>query len=635
MNTHPEEVLKKIWGYSAFRPLQADIIQSILAGRDTLALLPTGGGKSLCYQVPAMCRDGLCLVISPLLALMKDQVDALKAKKIKAYAVNSTMSHRAIDIALDNCVNDDVKFLYVSPERLSTPMFKERFRNMKVNCVAIDEAHCISQWGYDFRPSYLQIAEIRELQPNVPFIALTATATKKVREDIIEKLQLGKPSVFCASFTRTNLSLAVRQTEDKLQKITDVFRAVPGTGIVYVRSRNRAKDLSVYLNRIGFSAEYYHAGLSADSRARRQEAWIKNEVRIMVATNAFGMGIDKSDVRTVVHFDLPENLESYYQEAGRAGRDGKKSYAVILLHPGDVALLEKAFETAHPPVDFIRRVYQGLANYYKIAAGSGAFNTFDFDFEHFCNTYKLAPAETFHALKKLAEEGFIDLSEGVFQPARVMFQTTKEQLYDFQVKNARFDPFIKLMLRLYGAELFNNFININPQQMARMLNLHSREVEKMLQNLHNSSIILYEKAHDKPQITFLTSRYDARELPLNIRQMRERKELKKQQMQWMVKYAEQDQQCRALFMNAYFDENSKPCGKCDVCLKDKNKTSSIDKYGSIKGLIYAELAQKPCALQDLGRLFEDLEKDAFTSIIRELIDAGELFINSEGKIDIK
>ncbi|MCC5932446.1 MAG: RecQ family ATP-dependent DNA helicase [Cyclobacteriaceae bacterium] len=635
MYKHPEEVLKKIWGYPAFRPLQTEIIQSLLSDSDILALLPTGGGKSLCYQVPAMCRDGLCLVISPLLALMKDQVDALKAKKIKAYAVNSTMSHRAIDIALDNCVNDDVKFLYVSPERLSTPMFKERFRQMKVNCIAIDEAHCISQWGYDFRPSYLNIAEIRELQPAVPFIALTATATKKVRDDIVEKLQLVKPKIFCASFTRTNLSLAVRKTEDKLQKITDVFRAVPGTGIVYVRSRNRARDISVFLNRKGYSAEYYHAGLSADNRARRQEAWIKNEVRIMVATNAFGMGIDKSDVRTVVHYDLPENLESYYQEAGRAGRDGKKSYAVILLHPGDVELLEKAFETAHPPVDLIRRVYQGLANYYKIAAGSGAFNTFDFDFEHFCNTYKLAPAETFHALKKLAEEGFIDLSEGVFQPARAMFQAGKDLLYDFQVKNARFDPFIKLMLRLYGAELFNNLININPQKMARMLNLHSREIEKMLQNLHNSSILMYEKAHDKPQITFLTPRYDARELPLNLRQMKERKELKKQQLQWMVKYATQDQQCRALFMNAYFDENSKPCGKCDICLAAKNTMYSIEKHGEIKGKIYSELAQKPCTMKELSQIFEDFEKEAFTSVIRELLDAGELFINTEGRIDVK
>ncbi|MGF1635960.1 MAG: ATP-dependent DNA helicase RecQ [Cyclobacteriaceae bacterium] len=625
----PQEVLLKYWGFKSFRPVQESIIRTSLEGKDVLALLPTGGGKSVCYQVPAMCSEGICLVISPLIALMKDQVDGLRRKGIRALAINSNMSKREIDVALDNCIYGEIKFLYVSPERLSTELFIERFKQMKVSLIAIDEAHCISQWGYDFRPSYLTIATLRELRPELPIMALTATATLKVRDDICEKLAFKNPAVFCGSFARANLSFSVRTTEDKERKLIQVLRAVPGSSVVYVRSRNRAKELSILLSKNGIPADYYHAGLSADNRSRRQEAWLKNEVPTIVATNAFGMGIDKSNVRLVVHYDLPENIEAYYQEAGRAGRDGQKAFAVILLHKGDKDTLMANFERSHPSIELIRRVYQALANQYKLAVGSGALTSFDFDLMAFCASYKLQPSDTFHAMKKLEEGGFIELNEGFYQPSRIWFQVKKERLYEFQIAHAAFDPLIKLLLRLYGAGVFNSFTSIAEMQLARMLNTHSKDVEQKLMTMAKAEILVYEKARDKPQIIFLTPRYDARELPLNIKYMRERKQLKLEQLQTMLKYVEQIKECRSAFITAYFGEETMPCGVCDVCV-DRKKGLFSDP--GLKNALLKTLKSNPLETEALVESFPEDQQMEVLAITRQMIDAGILKIDSKGRL---
>ncbi len=629
----PQNILKQYWGYSQFRPLQKEIIEAVLEEKDVLALLPTGGGKSLCYQLPAICKPGLCLVISPLIALMKDQVDQLNKQGIKAYAIYTGITNREIDIILDNCIYGDVKLLYVSPERLQTDLFCERVKKMNINLLAVDESHCISQWGYDFRPMYLKITEFRnENLPEINTIALTATATDRVIADICEKLDLKSPKQFKASFARKNLSFAVRQVEHKEDKLLEILKNVPGSALVYARSRKKTKEIADLLLRQKISVDYYHAGLGHDQRMKKQESWKKGQTRVIVATNAFGMGINKENVRVVVHYDLPDNLEAYYQEAGRAGRDGKKAYAVILYHPGDKQLLNTYFENAHPSIELMKRIYQALANYYKIAVGSNMLSYFDFDITDFCNSFNLNNSETYYAIRKLEEEGFIELNESFYHPSKISLNIDKTDLYKFQIANETFDPLIKVLLRLYGGELFGNFVRISENQVARMLNSSTLKVKNQLEHLNTLKVITYDRMRDKPQLAFVTPRYDASKLPLDKQHLANRSTIQKIKLEAILNYVERSDQCRTSMILEYFSERVfEDCGYCDYCLEKKRKISKSD-HDRVKEMVIFELKKGPKFPEELTKLFSNQDFTILDEIIRNLTDQELLWYDDSGRL---
>lgn len=621
----PSEALKKYWHYSNFRSPQEEIISASLEGKDVLAILPTGAGKSVCFQVTSMMKEGLCVVVTPLIALMQDQVEQLKKRDIAAVAVHSGMNRTEIDIALDNCVYGKQKFLYVSPERLQTEMFQERFKKMKVNLVAIDEAHCISQWGYDFRPPYLLIAQLKELKPDVPFMALTASATKQVRDDIIANLQLKTPALFQKSFARENLSLVIRKTETKEKQLLNILRKVPGSAIVYVRSRKTTEATAKFLERNKISSIFYHAGLSTEDRMSRQLNWINNQVRVMVATNAFGMGINKADVRTVIHLDLPENIESYYQEAGRAGRDGKRSYATIIYHDSDLVALTHKVELAQPDLVELKKTYQALANFYQLAVGAGAGEAFNFDLDVFCSRFNLKQATVYPVLKKLEEFGLILLNEGFHRPSRIHFQIEKTKLYEFQVANALFDPIIKTLMRLYGAELFSDFVVVSENHLASSLKASATEVKKELNKLHKLQILIYEPASDDPQIVFVLPRQDADRLPIDRKDFERRRKLHLDKMDAMLNYTEQIHRCRMQVIQGYFDEITyETCGVCDVCISNKKKDSSATLQDYFEQINYL-LGQKPMSIDELEVAVSARDKELFIEAVRELVDDGTIF----------
>jgi ATP-dependent DNA helicase RecQ len=627
------EILKQYWGYSIFRTLQEEIIQSVLTGHDTLALLPTGGGKSICFQVPAMALDGICIVISPLIALMKDQVENLKKRGIPAVAIYSGMNRREIDITLDNCVYGQIKFLYVSPERIRTDIFIERLKRMKVSIIAIDEAHCISQWGYDFRPPYLQIAKLREWAPSAPMIALTATATGEVSQDIMEKLEFRDSRVFQKSFARANLSYSTFEEENKDKKLLQILHNVTGTAIIYVRSRKRTQDIAQFLIRQGIRAEYYHAGLSNQARSTKQDDWIHNRRRVMVATNAFGMGIDKPDVRVVIHMDLPSNLESYYQEAGRAGRDEKKAYAVALYNKSDLEDLRSRVEIAYPSEQFLRQVYQSLANYYQIAVGSGYLASYDFDLDHFQKTYNLPAIETYHALKRLEDEGFIQLNEAFYSPSKVYFSLDKKGLYEFQVANATYDPIIKLVLRLYGGELFSNFMPVSEQSIASHLQIDKATVERLLFALHQLNVIVYDKQKDKPQLTFTTVRHDSSLLPLDIKQLNFRRQRDLQKAESVIRYVSHPSRCRTLLLLEYFGEFSdEDCGVCDNCVRKKKQKDYSDSYDTHRLRILEVLTHQEMTLQQLLLRVKPVDENKMIEALREMAGTGEIVLHENGNV---
>lgn len=605
--------------------MQAEIIASVLAGRDTLALMPTGGGKSLCFQVPAMQREGICIVVTPLIALMKDQVENLKARGIEAEAVFSGMSKREIDIALDNCIYGPIKFLYLSPERLGTELAQERIRHMKVNLFAIDEAHCISQWGYDFRPPYLQLAALRELHPNVPFLALTATATAKVVDDIQDKLGFRERHVLRKSFVRENLAYMALDEEDKLGRMLRVIRKLGGSGIVYVRNRRETQETARMLVNEGVSASFYHAGLDTPERSKRQEDWKNNETRVIVATNAFGMGIDKPDVRFVIHLDIPDSLEAYYQEAGRAGRDGKKSYAVMLYHESDKLSLRKNLEQSFPSVAEIKQVYHLLANYFQLAYGAGEGLVLDFNVGEFCNRYKLDALKTVNALKFLERDGWISVSEAVYIPSRLQFEVDMATLYKFQVEHAAYDSFIKMVLRAYGGA-FGYYVPIREGDFAQKLGRPYRDVVKTLEQLHEFGIIHYIPQTDSPQLQFLRPRVDAKHLHVDAAYLADRKRTKTEQVNEVLRYVER-QECRSKQLLAYFDEPaSKPCGICDVCLKAKHRGDAAD---SIAVQIEQALSNGPMTIQELMDAVTLGDEETRMRLIREQIDAGKIAIHGD------
>jgi ATP-dependent DNA helicase RecQ len=624
-------ILRQVFGLEDFRPVQKQVIDSVMEGRDTLALLPTGGGKSLCYQVPALAKEGICLVVSPLIALMKDQVDNLKAKGIKAASIYSGMSYREIDTVLDNCIYGDFKFLYVSPERLKQELFVERFKQMNVNLIAVDEAHCISQWGYDFRPPYLEIAAIRVFHPKVNVLALTASATSQVCADIVDKLEMKKHREFHQSFSRKNLSYSVRLVENKLEKGIEILNRIPGTAIWYVRNRQGTQQIAKALMQLGISAGAYHAGMTNADRAERQEAWKSNKIRVMVSTNAFGMGIDKPDVRVVIHTDLPENLENYYQEAGRAGRDGKKAFAVLLTNEQDFEQLTARSEMVYPSIDYLKRVYQCLANYYQLAVGSNMLSSFDFDLSDFCHTYNLVLLETFYALKVLAEEGFTEVNESFFAPSRVHFRVDPSRLYEIQIAYAKLDPVVKMLLRTYGGNLFSEYIRIQEGKLAKSLGMGERDLVKALLDLQKLEVMDYDQRKDKPQLTFLTHRYDAGKLPFNRARILSRKELTLAKAKSMVAYARESRICRTQNIQEYFGEKTdEVCGICDVCLEMKKLRAPERQEDKLKGEILETLAASG-ELSEEG-LFVALRKpksDFNLRLLRQLIDQGHVSRSSD------
>ncbi len=631
-----KEILQQVFGHPDFRPVQDLIVQSVLEGKDTLALLPTGGGKSMCFQVPALVKEGICIVVSPLIALMKDQVDGLKSKGIKAAAIYSGMSLREIDRVLDNCIYGDYKFLYVSPERLKSELFIERFRQMNVNLIAIDEAHCISQWGYDFRPAYLEIANIRVYHPQISVLALTASATLSVCKDIQEKLEMKDPAFFRKSFARENLSYSVRLIENKMEKGVEILSRIPGSAIWYVRNRQSTQQIARSLQQLGISAGAYHAGLSMEDRNQKQEAWKSNRIRVMVSTNAFGMGIDKPDVRVVIHSDIPENLENYYQEAGRAGRDGKKAYAVLLANEQDFEQVLERAALVYPPVEFIRRVYQCLANYFRIAVGSNMLSSFDFQWNEFALTYNLGVLETFYALKVLEEEGFIGLSESYYSPSKIHFSVDPARLYEVQIAYAKLDPVVKIIMRTYGGNVFSEYISINEAKLAKSLEMKEVDLIKSLQQLEKLEVMVYDQRKDKPQVTFLTPRYDAGKLPLNFSRIKLRRELTLEKAAKMVAYGHQNLICRTQFIQEYFGETAdQVCGICDWCIEERKSKSPETSEIKLKNRIIETLANHRELTE--RQVFEQLNlptSEKNLKILRKLEDEGLILQHASGRFTI-
>jgi ATP-dependent DNA helicase RecQ len=629
----PLEILQKYWGYQTFRPLQEDIVRSALDGRDTLALLPTGGGKSICFQVPALCREGICLVVSPLIALMKDQVHNLDRRGISAAAIFSGMSHQQIDIVFENACNGQYKFLYVSPERLQTPMARERIKRMNVNLLAVDEAHCVSQWGYDFRPPYLQIPEIRALIPKVPLLALTATATSEVLEDIQDKLGFRQKNVFQQSFVRSNLSYSVLYEDRKREKLIDILRRVPGTGIVYTRSRGETKEIAHLLTKNGINADFYHAGLPGEERSAKQEAWVAGKTRIIVSTNAFGMGIDKPDVRIVVHLNLPDTLEGYFQEAGRGGRDGQKSYATLLYAPGDGAMLRFHLQSAFPPMELVRRVYQALGSYTQLAIGAGIGESFDFDLSSFCHVFKFDQAPTHAALRLLELEGWIFMSDASASPARAHVTATRDELYNYQLRNKQADTVLKTLLRAYPG-MQSDFVDISEMVIAKYAKYPVEVVQQILQTAQNEEILIYEPRKEKPQLTFTRERVAAENLTIDLQKFKLRKQRAEERVERAIRFAE-TRQCRSQQLLAYFGEpDSKTCGICDVCTGRHKVELPASSFETYEKKIREVLRLEPLTLEEILKAFALKRHDAVAQVLNYLLDEGKLVMGEEGKIGL-
>ncbi len=627
------QILLKYWGHKSFRPLQEDIINAVIEGKDTLALLPTGGGKSICFQVPAIAKEGICIVVSPLIALMKDQVENLLKRNIKAVSIYSGMTKREIDITLDNCAYSDVKFLYISPERIQTEIFKERYKKMNVNLIAVDESHCISQWGYDFRPSYLNISSLREEHPDVPFLALTATATGEVVKDIQKQLKFKEENVLQKSFERKNLAYAVLHEEDKLNRLLNILKKVSGTAVVYVRSRKKTKEIANFLIKNGVSADFYHAGLNNDERSKKQSNWINNVTRVIVSTNAFGMGIDKADVRSVIHIDLPDSLEAYFQEAGRAGRDEKKAYAILLFEKADRLDLEKRIIDSFPEIDTIKKVYQALANFFQIPIGSALNENYSFNIIELSQQYNLQIYTVYTCLKFLEKEGYVMLSETNHNPSRIKFEASKDDLYEFQVKNNKFDLFIKTILRSYSG-LFENFVKIDEFEIARRVNTTREKVIKGLQYLSHLNIISYIEQTNQPQLTYLTERLDIKDVKISTQHYHDRKEIAIKKMESVIYFTTSKHKCRSEILLNYFGEKDVyRCGVCDVCL-ERNKLELSDiEFSVVSNQIKKFLQEEKLPITQLINKIEGVRDDKTIKVIQWLLENDKLVTNEENLLE--
>ena len=610
-------ILKQYWGYDTFRPLQGDIIRSVMQGHDTLGLMPTGGGKSLTFQVPTLAMEGLCVVITPLIALMKDQVARLNSMGIKAVAVYSGMSSREIERLLDNCVYGDYRFLYLSPERLSTDMFLWRWPHMNVCLIAIDEAHCISQWGYDFRPSYLSIAKIRAQKPHVPVLALTATATPRVVEDIQDKLQFRERCVFQKSFTRPNLVYMVRYVEDKLGTLVDLLQRVPGSSVVYVRNRKKTREVAEYLVQQGVSATFFHAGLSNFEKDERQRSWMGGKVRVMVSTNAFGMGIDKPDVRSVIHLDLPDTPEAYFQEAGRAGRDGDLAYAYLLYNKSDEVKMRRRIADNYPPKDFVRQVYDNVCNYYQVPIGEGCDRVYPFELMDFCAHYKLSSLTTYNALQLLQLAQVLEVTEEQDSKARVVFMSTREELYDIVFTSLE-ESIVQVLLRSYTG-LFSDLVYVDEDMVASRVGCTHRQLCQALIELSRRHIIRYVPRRTTPYICFTSERLRTDLVNLGKEVYDDRKQRYIEHIDAMLSYATQHEECRSRYLLSYFGEqNADICHQCDVCGGDVAHDVSDE---NVQHHIQLVLRDRALSLSELLAQLP-FEHSVTLRVLRMLLDEG-------------
>ena len=624
-------ILQQYWGYPSFRPMQEDIVDSVIEGKDTLALLPTGGGKSICFQVPAMTMEGICIVITPLISLMKDQVMHLKKIGIAAAAIFSGMHHNEIEIIYNQAAFGMLKFLYVSPERLMTDAFIEALKKMNVNMIAVDESHCISQWGYDFRPPYLKIAEIRKYIPHAPVLALTATATPQVVEDIQYRLGFKKNNVFQTSYERKNVTYNVIHEADKFGLMYRLFKKMDkGSGIVYVRSRKRTKIIADWLQSVGISASFYHAGLDAKLRDYRQQLWMDGKIKVIVATNAFGMGIDKPDVRLVVHLDLPDSLEAYFQEAGRAGRDLQPSEAFLLVADTDVKKLQENIQSSYPNLNRIKMIYDTIGNYLQIPIGAGLDQRYDFDINDFSQCYNLSLLEVYNAIKLIEREGFLITSEALNTPSKIHIIANREDLYRFQIEYKEYDTIIKYLLRNTPGVL-SDLVNIREEQISQKTGMPVDKITRQLSQLEKLNFLTYIPRNDKPNIQLLTERLDNKHFYLSDEVYKDRKNEAAKRIQAVIDFVNNDNECRSVQLLRYFGENiKKTCGKCDVC-SSKNKMSINDKeYQEISESIVKELKEKESDIYEILKTSKGHHEEKVLTTIKWMLDNNIIKQDNDG-----
>jgi ATP-dependent DNA helicase RecQ len=630
-----QSILKEYWGFSSFRPLQEDIINTVLEGNDCLALLPTGGGKSICFQVPAMAKEGLCLVITPLIALMKDQVENLRRKGITAFSIYSGMNRKEVVSTLQVAGNSNCKFLYVSPERLQTWIFKEYLPSLGITLIAVDEAHCISQWGYDFRPSYMRIASLREELPGVPVLALTASATPEVQKDICAKLLFAKELVFRQSFERPNLSYSVFNVSSKINKLQDVLANVPGTGIIYCRSRKKAQEISDLLRMKGLSADFYHAGLSQDHRNEKQDAWLKGKTRFIVCTNAFGMGIDKPDVRVVVHIDVTDCLENYYQEAGRAGRDGKRSYAVLLWSKKELNVLDETVDKKFPGIDEIRKVYKALMNHLQIPEGMGEGNYYELDASSFIKDFKLDPGTALSVLKTLEQDELLYFNDQVFVQPKLQVIAGRERLIEFEAQQPSFERLIKTVLRTYEG-VIDQPVNINEKIIASMLGISHEEVTNKLIELNKYRIVEYIPKKERPQVYLFQNRVKAADLKIDLTRHTKRKKQFEERVMAMKNYIMAETSCRSVIIGNYFGDNQlEPCGICDNCISKKKKNAATAEFDNINSTVIEEIKRSLPTVNELTKQLKTIPAGKVKQIVDFLLAEEKILVTESGNLMLK
>ncbi len=629
------KILKHYWGYDAFRSMQEEIIRSVLEGKDTLALLPTGGGKSICFQVPAMAMEGMCIVVSPLIALMKDQVENLKQKNIPAEAIYTGLSFKEIESILRRCEQGELKFLYLSPERLKTELLQNIVQKMNVSLLAIDESHCISQWGYDFRPPYLEIADFRQLlPPQTPVLALTATATPEVVLDIQQKLKFRKNNVFQKSFARPNLTYFVFKEENKIKRLLQIINKIEGTGIVYVRSRKKTVEMAKLLNQHGISADFYHAGLDMASREYKQEAWKNNKTRIIVATNAFGMGIDKPDVRVVIHIDIPDNLEAYFQEAGRAGRDEKPAYAVLLYENADLVDLEKNYQNSFPPIPTIVQVYDNLCSYFQIPAGEGEGKIFDFDMLQFAQNVQMSPLLVHYALVFLQQSGLLAIEDNAAESSKVNILLNNKELDSFLEKHQQYEDFVKLLLRSYSG-LFSSYVAINEEVLSQRSEQPIEKIKQILHKLAVFKVIAYYPQTNMPKLVFLSARPSSNHLPVNQEYYKTRKKVAQKRLAAVFNYVQSTNKCRSRLLLEYFGEkNSNNCEHCDACLQMRADYIPENIYENIENHIFKCLQDGDWSLEELLKKIPQ-KSDLIISVLRDLLSKETISLTKEKKYQKK
>ncbi len=619
--------LKKYWGHDSFRPLQEKIILSAIQNIDTLALLPTGGGKSLCFQIPGLVLGGTCLVISPLIALMNDQVNNLRNKGISAVAVTSSMNFKEIDVALNNAALGHVQFLYVSPERIENENFRQKLSYLPITLIAVDEAHCISQWGYDFRPSYLKIAELRIYFPTVSIIALTASATKDVVEDIQHKLQFNKQQVFRQSFVRKNIRYVVQLEENKYERLLKIIHNIGGSGIIYVRNRKKTEEISKWLIQQQISSGFYHAGLKPADREIQQQRWVENQVQVIVATNAFGMGIDKPDVRFVVHVDLPDSLEAYFQEAGRAGRDERTAYATILCTEADIENLKDSFEKNTPSIEEIKQCYQAVFNFFQIPVESGEGLTVNFDIDEIARNYNLKVLTIYNSIKCLEKEGYVTYLDSNFEPAKVMFKMNKNDLYNFQVKFPKYDPLVKVLLRSYGG-LFEGYVQIKEKDVAYRSKISESELLYQLNILHQQGVLSYLPQTTLPKLLFLQNRINLKFQDIQLINYPILKQKRLYQINSVIDYVKEENICRSRLLLSYFNETEfKDCMYCDACIK--NHKAQIESNLEIQNAIKIELKMEPLPIDTITVRLQKFNSKRVTEVINQMIDEEDLVITKD------